>query len=59
MADNNKINDRIKKLIPQLFLDQSEYQKGVYMFTEWSNNEGKQMYTENKLDNEIINAFYK
>ena len=50
---------RIEKLIPQLYLDQTENAKGVSMFTEWSKHDGESMYTENKSDDEIINAFYQ
>lgn len=50
---------RIKKLIPQLYLSQSDYEMGVNMFTEWSKHDGESMYTENKSDKEIINAFYE
>jgi len=59
MSTNIERETRIQKLIPNLYLGTNEYEKGVSMFTEWSNHDGKSMYTENKLDNEIINAFYE
>ncbi len=59
MSTHKEQEPRIKELIPHLFFGEKESEKGKDMFKEWSNSHGKSMYTQNKSDDEIINAFYE
>ncbi len=59
MSTHKEQEPRIKELIPHLFFGEKESEKGKDMFKEWSNSHGKSMYTQNKSDDEIIDAFYE